>query len=47
MSELEQIKAEHDAIQAVVNAVGELAEKLAFAVWKEIYEAKQQLKDNV
>lgn len=41
MSELEQIKAENDAIKAIINAVGEAAEKLAFAEWKEIYGAKE------
>lgn len=47
MSDLEQIKAENDAIKAVVNAVGELAEKAAFALWEEIYKVRQQGKDNV
>jgi hypothetical protein len=43
MSELEQIKAENDAIKAVINAVGESAEKLAFAAWKEVYEGKKDV----
>lgn len=43
MIELEQIKAEVDAIKAVINAVGESAEKLAFAAWKEIYEGREDV----
>lgn len=43
MIELEQIKAEVDAIKAVVNAVGEASEKLAFAAWKEIYEGREDV----
>lgn len=43
MSELEQIKAENDAIKAVINAVGDTAEKLAFAAWKEVYEGKKDV----
>ena len=42
MSELEQIKAENDAIKAV-NAVGESAEKLAFAAWKEVFEGRKDV----
>ena len=43
MSELEQIKAENDAIKAVINAVGEAAGKLAFAAWKEVYEGRKDV----